>query len=452
MAHPAPSLGHYQFGVYTVDVRAFELRKHGVRLKVQERPLHLLILLLERPGEVVTREELRKRLWPAGTFVDFDHGISSAVNKLRSALNDSAAHPRYIETIGRQGYRFLYPVAPHVTPLRVLEQRPVLVPKVKPPRPRWLALAVITALLVATAGGVLEWQRRVEQAPGQIRSLAVLPLKNLSSDPEQEYFSDGLTDEFITHLATLQGLRVISRTSVMQYKGSTKPLPQIARELNVDAIVEGAVLRSGNRVRITAQLIAASDDRHLWAASYDRDQRDILTLQNEVAREVADNIQLTLAAADRQRLSTSRPVDPQTHESYLRGRYHLAKRTPGDIRTAIDAYESAIARDPNYALAYAGLADCYALLGGYANSPQDTFIRKARAAALRAVELDSRLSQAHTSLAVIAQNYDWDWQTAEKEYKEAIRLDPNNATAHHWYAEYLSFEGRFDEAFVEIGR
>src|SRR4051812_19348384 len=205
MAHPAPSLGHYQFGVYTVDVRAFELRKHGVRIKVQERPLQILIMLLERPGEVLTRDELKKRLWPEGTFVDFDHGISSAVNKLRAALNDSAHHPRYIETLGRQGYRFIYPVAPHLTPLRVMQQRPVALPKAK--RLRWPAALIIAALVIAVvATGVLLRNRRAPGTAPTIRSIAVLPLKNLSSDPEQEYFSEGLTDELITRLASLPGL------------------------------------------------------------------------------------------------------------------------------------------------------------------------------------------------------------------------------------------------------
>ena len=451
MAHPAPSLGHYQFAAYTVDVRAFELRKHGVRIKLQERPLQILIMFLERPGEVVTREELRKRLWPDGTFVDFDHGISSAVNKLRTALNDSAAHPRYIETIGRQGYRFIYPVAPRTTTIRVLENRPVLVPPRPSARRRWLVLTVMAALLLATLAAFLAWQRGSGQ-PKQIRSIAVLPLKNLSSDAEQEYFSEGLTEELIGRLASLRELRVISRTSVMQYKDSTKPTPQIARELGVDAIVEGSVLRSGNRVRIAAQLISAAEDRSLWAASYDRDQRDILALQSEVAREIVDNIDLTVAAKDRERLTAARKVDPEAHEFYLRAQHHWARRNAEDIRTAIALYDKAIERDPTYADAHAGRAQAYALLGGYEMSPQEGYIRKARAAALRALELDSRLSQAHTSLAVIAQNYDWDWQTAEKEYQEAIRLDPNNATAHHWYAEYLGFQGRFDEAFTEIGR
>jgi TolB-like protein/Tfp pilus assembly protein PilF len=391
-------------------------------------------------------------LWADGTYVDFDHSISSSVNKLRAALSDSAATPRYVETVGRQGYRFIYPVTSHLAPLRVVGDTPLPASRPGPTRRPGLALALVAAVVLATAGGVLLYQRRAQSSSSEIRSIAVLPLKNLSSDPEQEYFSEGLTDELITRLASLRGLRVISRTSVMQYKDSTKPLPQVAAELHVDAVVEGSVLRSGSRIRITAQLIEAASDRHLWAHSYERDQRDVLALQDEVARDIADNIQLSLTAPDRERLATAHPIDPQAHEYYLRALHHWARRNPDDIHIAIGYFEQAIARQPDYALAYAGLAHCYALLGGYTGTSPEPYIARARAAALKALELDDRLAPAHTALAVIAQDYDWDWQTAESEYRQAIRLDPNDVTAHHWYAEFLSFQGRFDEAFAEIDR
>jgi TolB-like protein/DNA-binding winged helix-turn-helix (wHTH) protein/tetratricopeptide (TPR) repeat protein len=461
MAHPATSLGHYQFGVYTVDLRACELRKHGVRIKVQERPLQVLLVLLERPGEVVTRDELKRRLWAEGTFVDFDHGISSAVNKLRAALNDSAQHPVYVETLGRQGYRFIYPVAPHLSPLRVVEDRSATpadskVIELAPARARvirWMA-AVITALVVvsAIASALLLRNRNAAPPDTAIRSLAVLPLQNLSSDPEQEYFSEGLTEELTARLASLEGVRVISRTSAMQYKGSNKPLPEIARELHVDAIIEGSVLRVGSRVRITAQLIHAADDRHIWAESYERDQSDVLAMQDAVARAIADSIKVTLAGPQGQLAAAAAPVDSAAHEAYLRGRFYLAKRTVGDLDTAVGYFQQAVARDPHYALAFAGLADGNALLSVYTYQEESNYIEKARAAAHQALELDPRLAEAHTALAVIAQNYDLDWQTAETEYREAIRLDPNYATAHHWYAEMLSFQGRFPEAYTEIDR
>jgi TolB-like protein/DNA-binding winged helix-turn-helix (wHTH) protein/Tfp pilus assembly protein PilF len=461
MAHPATSLGHYQFGVYTVDLRACELRKHGLRVKVQERPLQVLLILLERPGEVVTRDELKRRLWAEGTFVDFDHGISSAVNKLRSALNDSAQHPVYIETLGRQGYRFIYPVAPHFTPLRVGADHPVAVAdnqaielSAKPRVIRWMAATIITLVVVSAIGSaVLLRNRRAAAADtAPVHSLAVLPLKNLSSDPEQEYFSEGLTEELTARLASLEGVRVISRTSAMQYKDSNKPLPEIARELHVDAIIEGSVLRQGNRVRITAQLIHAADDRHIWAQSYERDQSDVLAMQDAVARAIADSIEVTLAGPQGEAAAPPAPVDSEAHEAYLRGRFYLAKRTVGDLETAVGYFQAAAAKDPHYAPAFAGMADGNALLSVYTYQEESKYIEKARAAAHKALELDPRLAEAHTALAVIAQDYDLDWQTAETEYREAIRLDPNYATAHHWYAEMLSFQGRFPEAYAEIDR
>ncbi len=450
MEHQAP-IPQYQFGVFTVDIRGGELRKHGTRVKLQERPFQVLLALVEKPGEIVTRKELRQRLWPDGTFVDFDHSLSSAINKLRSALNDSASHPRYIETAGR-GYRFIYPVsvaAPELSPQTI----PLLKPAATRTRRGLLALFSVAILLVVGVGIALKFRGPAPSGgKGTIRSLAVLPLKNLSSDPEQEYFSEGLTDELTTRLASLQGLRIISRTSAMQYKDSRKPLPAIAKELNVDAVVEGSVLRAGGRVRISVQLIEAAADRHIWAESYERDQRDILALQNEVTRDIAHNIKLSLDPAERQRLAASPPVDPEAHADYLRGRFYWSKRTAVDLRTAIGYFEQAIARDPNYANAYAGLADSYLLISGYSVAPRSESIRKARAAALRALEIDERLAEAHTSLALVAQNYDWDWQTAEKEYRRAIQLDPNYATAHHWHAECLALQGRFDEAFREIER
>jgi TolB-like protein/DNA-binding winged helix-turn-helix (wHTH) protein/Tfp pilus assembly protein PilF len=443
-ADPVP---RFQFAGFTVDVGAGELSKNGIRVKLQERPFQLLVALVERPGEVVTREELRQRLWSDGTFVDFDHSISSAINRLRSALSDSAAQPRYIETVGRRGYRFLYPVS---TAARDSAPSATAFPKALP-RYRRRALFVALALVVL-AGALAVVLRRPGPtgSTGPIRAIVVLPLKNLSSDPEQEYFSEGLTDELLTHLASLEGLRVISRASAMQYKDSRKPLREIARELNVDAVVEGSVLRSDGRVRITARLVEAASDRHVWAKSYERDHRDILDLQNEVTRDIAANIRLNLTAAARERLAVSRPIEPEAHEDYLRGRFYWSKRRTSDVKTAILHFEKAIARDPRYARAYAGLADSYSVMRAYNLAPQNESIRQARAAARKALELDDELAEAHTSLGLIAQIYDWDWQTAEKEYRRAIQLDHNYATAHHWYAELLAYRGRFDEAFAEI--
>jgi TolB-like protein/DNA-binding winged helix-turn-helix (wHTH) protein/Flp pilus assembly protein TadD len=441
------SVPRFEFGGFTVDVGAGELRKHGLRVKLQERSFQLLLALVERPGEVVTREELRLRLWPDGTFVDFNHSISSAINRVRSALSDSATQPRYIETVGRRGYRFLYPVSragPRSASLATAFPKALS-------RHRRIALTVAVALVVAATATELVLQRRGPSvSPGLVRAIVVLPLRNLSSDPEQEYFSEGLTDELVTHLASLEGLRVISRTSAMHYKDSRKPLHAIAKELNVDAVVEGSVLRSDGRVRITVRLVEAASDRHVWAKSYERDHRDILDLQNDVTRDIAENIRHSLTAAARQRLAVSRPIEPAAHEDYLRGRFYWSKRRPADLKTAIFHFEKAIARDPEYARAYAGLADSYTVMRAYNLAPQDETIQSARAAALKALELDDGLAEAHTSLGLIAQIYDWDWRTAETQYRRAIELDPNYAAAHHWYAELLAYRGRFDEAFAEI--
>lgn len=448
MHRPAESPCNYQFAAFTVDVRAGELRKHGIRMKLQDLPFRVLLALVEKPGELISREELRRRLWPDGTFVDFDHGISSAVNKLRGALNDSARTPHYIETAGRRGYRFLYPVKRVTVPASIGLSTPAAPAR----RKLWILTAGIACAILVAAAGTFLWLRQSALQTRKIRSIAVLPLKNLSSDPEEEYFSEGLTDELITRLASLQGLRIISRTSTMQYKDSPKSLPEIAKDLNVDAVVEGSVLKSGGRVRITAQLIEASKDRHIWAESYERDQRDVLTLQNEVTREIADKIKLNVDPAARQRLAITKRVDPIAHEEYLQGRYFWSKRTVPDFQQAIRHFEASIAHDPGYAPAYAGLADCYGLMSGYTLTPQSEYIAKARAASLKALELDPGLAEAHTSLALIAQNYDWEWQTAEREYRRAIELDPNYATAHHWYAEFLGYQARFDESEAEFQR
>ena len=323
---------HFQFAGFALDVATGELSRHGTRVRLQERPFQLLVALVERRGEVVTREELRQRLWSNGTFVDFDHSISSAINKLRRALSDSAAQPRYIETVGRRGYRFLYPVS-------IAEPASASVAGRVPSKiPRYARMGVLVAVasIVFTAAGALVLRRPgIADSPGTIRAIAVLPLKNLSSDPEQQYFSEGLTEELLTHLASLEGLRVISRASAMQYKDTRKPLSTIARELNVDAVVEGSVQRSDGRVRVTARLVEAASDRHVWAKSYEREHRDILGLQNEITRDIAENIKLSLTLAARQRLDVSRPIEPEAHENYLRGRFSWAKRRPADLEKAI---------------------------------------------------------------------------------------------------------------------
>jgi TolB-like protein/DNA-binding winged helix-turn-helix (wHTH) protein/Flp pilus assembly protein TadD len=493
-----------RFGTFEVSLHSGELRKAGLRIRVQQQPLKLLEVLLERPGVVVSRDELRSRVWPNESFGDFDQAVNIAIAKLRSALGDSAENPRYIETLPKRGYRFIADVSfvdadgrirrpdsvsadstgtepwywlrddgmavPRATELGghkpqgnesavppVTEAGPQLqgagfaVPHKRRLRPRsrvilGLALVLSFAILCVL---FVRWRGH---KPAAIRSLAVLPLENLSGDAAQNYFSDGMTDELITDLAQISALRVISRTSVMTYKGARKPLPQIARELNVDAVVEGTVLLAGDQVRITAQLIDASTDKHLWSQSYKGDLRDTLALQDRVARAIAEQIQINLTPREQAALKSVRVVNPEAYESYLKGRYFWNKRTADGLKVALAYFNQAIEENANYAQAYSGLADTYALLGDwqYAVMTPREASPKAKAAALKAVELDSALGEAHNSLAFMLDGFDWDLDSGGKEFRRAIELSPSYATAHHWYAWHLALLGQYDEAIAEM--
>jgi TolB-like protein/DNA-binding winged helix-turn-helix (wHTH) protein/Tfp pilus assembly protein PilF len=459
-----------RFGTFEVSFQTGEVRKGGLRVKVQQQPLKLLEALLERPKEVVTREELRARIWPEASFGDFDQAVNIAVAKLRGALGDSAENPRFIETLPKRGYRFIGDVtvvepesrppeptgAPAPAPATVPEQTPLEdtqptgVTSHTSSRSGWLILALVLVLGSAALAVWLLGSRT--HSPAKIRSLAVLPLENLSGDPAQNYFADGMTDELITDLAQIRALRVISRTSVMAYKGARKPLPEIARELNVEAIVEGTVQRSGDRVRITAQLIDASTDKHLWSQSYEGEFRDALALQNRVASAIADQIRINLTPQEQAALKTGKIVNPQAYESYLKGRYFWNKRTPDGLRTALAYFNQAIEEDPKYAESYSGLADTYALMGDWqyaVMTPKEAF-PKAKDAALKAIELDPALGAAHTSLAYVLDGFDWDFQLGGKEFERGVELSPGYATAHHWYAWHLALVGRNQDAIEEM--
>jgi TolB-like protein/Tfp pilus assembly protein PilF len=390
-----------RFGVFEADFRAGELRRRGVKVKLQEQPLQILQMLLEHRGEVVTRDELQQKIWPADTFVDFEQGLYNAVRRLRDALKDSADKPRFIETLSRRGYRFI---------------------------------------------------GTVDATPRQIESLAVLPLENLSRDPEQEYFAEGLTEALITTLAKIGELRVVSRTSAMQYKGARKPLPEIARELGVDAIVEGTVLRAGDRVRITAQLIEAPKETHLWAESYERNLRDVLALQSEVALAIAREIQVRLTAQEQAHFAQTHPVDPEAYAAYLKGRYHWNRRSGEGYGKAIECFQQAIAKDPTYAGAYSGLADCLSLLGMWSMVAPDEGCGKAKGLALQALERDRSLAEAHASLAWATMLYDYDFSAAEKEFERSLELNPRYVTGHTWFGFFLAMVGRHEEAFIELQR
>jgi TolB-like protein/DNA-binding winged helix-turn-helix (wHTH) protein/Flp pilus assembly protein TadD len=437
------------FGIFELDLRAGELRKRGLRVRLQQQPFQVLTLLLEHPGDVVSREELQKTLWPSDTFVDFDHGLNKAINKIREALGDSAESPRFVETVARRGYRFIADVKV-VDPIAPESPAPAIAVA---PRSRrvWALSAIAVALLTLLATGVL-WMRHTGDRSPAIRSLAVLPLESLSNDASQDYFADGMTDELISDLGQISALRVISRTSVMAYKHSRKPLPQIALELNVDAVVEGTVLRSGDQVRITAQLIDGAADRHLWSQSYQGELRDALTLQSTVARAIADQIRINVDPREQAALRNVAAVNPAAYESYLKGRYFWNKRTGEGLRVALAYFNQAVEEDPKYAQAYSGLADTYALLGDwqYAVMTAREALPKAKAAALKALELDGTLSEAHNSLAFCLDGFDWNFEEAGKEFRRAIELNPGYATAHHWYAWHLALLHKYDDAIAEM--
>jgi TolB-like protein/DNA-binding winged helix-turn-helix (wHTH) protein/Flp pilus assembly protein TadD len=457
-----------RFGVFELDLRAGELRKNGLRVRLQEQPFQVLAMLLERPGKVITREELQKKLWPADTFVDFDHGLNKAINKIRDSLSDSAESPRFVETVARHGYRFLAEVqvaeaAPVRSPELATQPQPAEAVHDRPDYPSKLAkpdnlrpsrawkISVFVLLVLIASFGTWMLRSRNHASPA-IRSLAVLPLESLSSDASQDYFADGMTDELISDLGQISALRVISRTSVMTYKHARKPLPQIARELNVDAVVEGTVLHSGDQVRITAQLIEAATDKHLWSQSYEGELRDTLALQNRVARAVADQIRINLNPQEKAALKNARVVNPEAYESYLKGRYFWNRRTADGLKVALAYFNKAIDQDPKYAQAYSGLADTYALLGDweYAVMTPKQALPKAKAAAIKALELDSALGEAHNSLAFCLDVFDWDFDSAGKEFRRAIELNPGYATAHQWYASHFMLSGRYDEAIEEM--
>ena len=472
MANPAESTHIVRFGDFEFDLRTGELRTERHHIILQEKPFQILTALLERPGEMISREELIKRLWPVGTFVDFDLGLNKAVNRLREALGDSAEQPRFIETFPKRGYRFVAPVTrdgegfeeasptarAHTssdgpnrlrnenagTPLlAVLEKRAFA----------WRPAVAAGLLAIVAMASYVAWRRHSSApAPTGRIMMAVLPFQNLTGDPEQEYLTDGLTEETIARLGGLQPERlgVIARTSVMGYKHGDKRLDQIGRELDVQYVLEGSVRRDRNRLRITAQLIQVKDQSHLWAQEYDRSSQDIIALQDDVAAGVTQEIQARWAIEARGHPERHQPANAEAYDAYLRGRYSLNRRTEEGLHNALGYFHAALEADPGYALAYAGLADCYVLMvSTYDISPEATVVQ-ARAAANKALALDPGLAEPHAVLAVIAQNHDWNWEESEREFKLAMAADPANPTLHHWYSAGLAARGRFEESVHEI--
>ena len=454
-------------GLFEVDLREGELHKEGLRVPLQEQPFHVLSVLLEHPGEVVTREELQTRLWPADTYVGFDEGINTAIRKLRMAFGDSADNPRFIETLPRRGYRFIAPVS---APTALPESKP----EAAAPETRsadsadrvssssaaqssnlfWkIGIAAAVCLLLTAAGAYLLQRRTASNIVTPRRMmLAILPFQNLSNDPSQEYFSDGLTEETITDLGQLspQQLGVIARTSAMAYKHTDKTVSQIGRELGVDYILEGSVRREGGKARVSAQLIRVSDQTHLWAQNYDRELHDVLDFENELGKAIAEHVQATLSPERQDALAKARSVDPEAYDLYLRGRYSWNQRTPAGLRQSIGYFQQAIAKDSNFALAYAGLADAYNISSILGVLPPRDSLPQSRDAAMKAIELDPSLAEAHAALGVEKSHYEFDFPAAQREFLKALELNPNSAYAHLFYSNcYLMPMAREGNAIAE---
>jgi TolB-like protein/DNA-binding winged helix-turn-helix (wHTH) protein len=457
---PRPVADKLRFDGYELDVHAGELRRHGVRLRLRGQPLQLLEMLLERAGQVVTREELQSRIWPAKTFVDFDHGLHNAIARIREVLGDSPETPRYIETLPRHGYRFIGALEEKFQTPRLAEEtvRQAIPELALVPPPKRKKSRILIALCALFVLGLVAWTTRrfihAKTAVPPIRSIAVLPLKNFSGDPSSEFFVDGMTDQLITDLAKVGSLRVISGTSVMQYKGAKKGLPEIARELNVDAIVEGSLVRSGQRVRVTAQLIQASTDQHLWAETYDRDLGDILNLQAEVANAIAQQVRAQLTPTQEAQLRAAHAVNPAAYDAYLKGRlYFVNEFTKAEsLKKAQRYFEESIQKDPKFALAYAGLADSYvysAIAGALA---RDRAYQSAKEALATALKLDDSIGEAYDTLGTLSWRFDWDWNAADREFNRAIALAPSYSCAHEDRAAFLAMTGRRAEALAELAK
>jgi TolB-like protein/DNA-binding winged helix-turn-helix (wHTH) protein/Tfp pilus assembly protein PilF len=459
----------YEFGDFTLDQSRYRLQKGERLLRLEKLPMELLILLVQRRGELVSREEIAERLWGKGVFVDVDHSINTAVRKIRLALRDDPEKPRFVETVVGKGYRFAAPVLCNIghsnsaalgelnVPVQPLPARvqDASYPAVVATQKRFvstrmmLVLGAAFALALFALAWVFHRGSSAKNTPQPaIHSLVVLPLKNLSGDPTQEYLADGMTEELIGRLSGIHDLRVISRTSAMQFKDTKLSVPEIARTLGVDAVVEGSVIREGDRIRIHAQLIRASTDEHFWSETYDRDLSGALALQSDVARAIAEKVEVTVTGNEHERLTAARSVSPEVYESYLKGRFvNVDNHSRARIEKSIGYFEEAINRDPTFAPAYLGLADAYSTLGGvFVGGAAPSQARpKVISAARKALELDSNLVEAHLLLANTLQKQ-WHWAEAEDEYRRALELSPNDAAAHAGYADWLMCQGRTDEA------
>jgi TolB-like protein/DNA-binding winged helix-turn-helix (wHTH) protein/tetratricopeptide (TPR) repeat protein len=471
----------YRFGLFELDERQGDILKQGSRMRLRGRPYDILLILLNRPGELITREELRARLWSSDTFVDFDHGLNASVNRLRDVLGDSAESPRFIETIPRKGYRFMAPVtvtvSPQQRPSEIAQDATAIVtenavtasvtvpaeslPEVSaavPPTSRLRQLRVplaIGTLVIATVAAAVWRLSGTHLDSAATMRLAVLPFRNVSGDPEQEFFSDGFTDEMISELGALEPSRlgVIARTTSMHYKGSQKNARDIGTELGVNYVLEGSVRREGDRVRINADLVETKGQTSLWSDTYDRKAADVIDIQKDVAMAIARSVVPTLSNRGALSVHTT-PTPLATYEFTLKGRFFREQATEDSTRKAIEYFDRAIAIDPSYAPAYAAKGDAYRLLGapGWEVEAPEALLKKARESAQRALTLDASSSDAHAAMAMVLFSYDWDLVAAEREIKEAIRLNPSSSKAHQYYSGILTGAERMDEATQEARR
>ena len=449
---------------FELDPISYELRRAGIPIKLEPTPFGILALLVEQRGALVSRQQIVERIWGKGVFLDTDNSINGGIRKIRQALHDDPENPKFVQTVTGRGYRFVAPVEENkpqtqATPTLAVLQSPKGESKIEPsPSSRLRPALTIAAFLVLVAVLVL-WlvpaisHRTTASAP--IRSIAVLPLDNLSGDSSQDYFADAMTDELITDLAKVHALRVTSRTTITLYKHTNKPLPEIARELNVDAIVEGSVMRSGQRVRITAQLIHAPADQHVWAESYERDLGDALRLQSDVAQAITQQVRAQLTPELKEQFSGTRPVDPEAYDAYLKGRYYLYNQDPtgpGVLDQAKTNFEEAIRKDPNFSSAYSGLAEAYIFLvifGRGQITAADGY-QLARNAVQKALELDPNNGEAYNALGELSWNADLDWKAAGRLFNKALALAPSYSCAHEDRAMLMALMGNRDEALMEL--
>ncbi len=451
MAEPSsPDKQQLSFGVFALDPQTGELFKAGRKVALRPQASKVLLLLAMRSGQLLTREELKQQIWGMETFVDFEHGVNLCIRQIRAALDDDADTPRYVETLPKRGYRFIAPV-------QAVRSGPALAlaaVKTNSRRFYWEGVALFAIIALGIVGGLAlrnsaQWRTRLFGGAAPVRSIAVLPLQNLSGDPGQDYFADGMTEALTTELARMESLQVISRTSTMQYKGAKKSLPVIARELKADALVEGSVQRFGNRVRVTAQLVRAADDRHLWAEAYERDFSDVLALQDEVASAIARQIDARLGGPQPAPAPPLPTVSGEGYETYLKANYYLDQF---NLQKSIEYYNQAIKLAPNYAPAYAHMARVYFFLGFFGALPPPQAWGKVKELAVLAVEKDERLPEGHGALALAKLHYDWDFAGAEQEFKRALELNPSDADVRHDYAHYLMAMGRLAESEAESKR